>query len=225
MNLLGAVLSVLLVASPPPTSGDWSLTPIPGSALSPASGLATATLAPGASVSGTFRIVHTAAIDGPVDVSATTTDPVSAFEDQLLVTASLNGHAGPTSTLGSLLRGSATARAGILLPDGPATLTVSIKLDPRVAASEALDSAAFTLFVTVSNEIVILPGQSADPGSGSASGSGRGSPGLASILAPTGTAISAAMIAGGIALLLLGVLLLLRRRRRSVESADAQRSP
>ena len=223
MNLIGALIAIVLVAAPPTTS-DWSITPNPGQTLSPLSGASMATLAPGASVKGEFTIAHTDAIDGPVDITAKTSDPVSTLETHLIVTTTLNGHAGPPQTLAALLRSGAVARAGALLTPGPATLDVTVTMDPATT-SDMVDSIAFTFFVTVSDQPVILPGQPGDPGGpGSGGGSGSTPASGGKILAYTGQAVSAFVLALGAGFLLFGVVLVLRRRRRASDPPDVQSS-
>ena len=214
MNLLGALVAAILIATPSPTSTDWSIAPNAGETLSPLTGTALATLAPGASVEGEFTITHTNAIDGPVDITATTADPVTSLESHLLVTATLNGRAGAPVRLGSLLRDGAVARSGALLTRGPATLDVTVTMDPATT-DDRMDSIAFTFFVTVSNEPVILPGQPGGPGSGSGSSSGGTAPGHGvPVLAYSGQAVSVLALVAGLALVIFGVVLLIRRRRR-----------
>jgi LPXTG-motif cell wall-anchored protein len=79
-------------------------------------------------------------------------------------------------------------------------LTVAIELDPASTAVQRLQNVDFTLFVTVSDEVVQLP----DPGD-----PGGGVPPLA----PTGQAISLAALALGGSLTGFGIVLVLRRRR------------
>ena len=221
MNVIGALVAIVLVAAPPPTSGDWSITPNTGETLSPLSGAAIATLAPGASVEGEFTIAHTDAIDGPVDITAKTTDPVSSLETHLIVTTTLNGHAGPPQTLGSLLRNGTVARAGALLTPGPATLDVAVTMDPATT-TDMRDSIGFTFFVTVSNQPVILPGQPGDPGTGGGTGTTPGSGGK--ILAYTGQAVSIFLVTMGAGFLFFGLVLVLRRRRRASSPPDVRGS-
>jgi hypothetical protein len=202
VNVIGVLMAIVIASSPPPTSADWTITPAFGPAMSAPGSAANPELVPGQSSTSGYLITHTDAIDGPLDVSATSTDAASSFEDHLLVTVAVNGIAGQTKTLGAMLRHSGVARATNALPTGPVILTVKIELDPVSTGAERLRSVGFTLFATVSDEVVQLPSAPTDPG------------GSLPPLAPTGQAISiAAMVLGG-SLTGFGLVLVLRRRRR-----------
>jgi LPXTG-motif cell wall-anchored protein len=165
---------------------------------------------PGQSSTSGYLITHTDAIDGPLDVSAKSTDAASDFEDHLSVTVAVNGVVGQTQTLAALLRHSDVARATNALPRGPVTLTVTIKFDPNAGPTERLRSIDFTLFVTVSNEVVQLPVQPSDPGGG------------VPRLPTTGQAISITALVLGGSLTGFGIVLVLRRRRRRPSANIAQ---
>jgi LPXTG-motif cell wall-anchored protein len=213
VNVLGVIMAIALVSSPAPTAADWSVTPLFGSAISAPGTAANPTLVPGQSSTGGYLITHTDTIKGPLDVTASTTDAPSSFEDHLFVTVDVNGVKGQSGTLGALLRHSAVLRATNALPSGPAVLTVKIELDPASTAAQRLRQINFTLFVTVSNEVVQLP----TPGAPSSAGGG-------SALAYTGQVISGAAILVGFLLIGFGIVLLLRRRRRSASTTDVQRA-
>jgi hypothetical protein len=210
MNVLGVLMAIVIASSPPPTSGDWSITPTSGPAVSAPGSTGDPLLVPGGSSTSGYLITHTDAIDGPLDISATSTDPANSFEDELLVTVAVNGVAGQTRTLGSMLQDSSVARATNALPSGPVVLTVKIELDPTATSVQRLRTVDFTLFATVSDEVVRLPQQPADPGA------------PAPPLAPTGQAISITALVLGGSLTGFGVALVLRRRRSKPDRNIAQ---
>jgi LPXTG-motif cell wall-anchored protein len=214
VNALGMLVALALLSSPSPASTDWTVVPLSGAAISAPGTTANPLLIPGQSSTSGYLITHTDAIDGPLDVTATTTDPRGSFEDHLFVTVEVNGGQGQTGTLGALLRHSDVLRATNALPSGPVVLTVKIELDPASTAAQRLRQINFTLFVTVSNEVVQLPSPGHPP---STSGGG-------SALAYTGQVISGAAILLGCALSGFGIVLLLRRRRRSAATTDVQRA-
>jgi LPXTG-motif cell wall-anchored protein len=202
VNVVGLMMAIVIASSPPPTSADWTITPAFGAAMSAPGSAENPELVPGQFSTSGYLITHTDAIDGPLDVSATSTDAPSSFEDHLLVSVAVNGIAGQTQTLGGMLRHSDIARATTALPTGPVILTVKIELDPASTGAERLRSVDFTLFATVSDEVVQLPSTPADPA------------GSVPPLAATGQVISvAAMVLGG-SLTAFGLVLVLRRRRR-----------
>jgi LPXTG-motif cell wall-anchored protein len=202
VNLLGMLLAIALVGAAP-TPADWSITPVFGPAVSAPGTVANPVLVPGQSSTSGYLIDHTDAIDGPLDVTAESSDPASNYEDNLLVTVAVNGVKGQTRTLGDLLRRSGIARATTALPSGPDMLTVSVELDPDAPGSTRLREIEFTFSVTLSDEVVVLPGQAGDPG-----------PGGVPPLAKTGQVIPFAIVVTGLSLIALGILLVLRRRRR-----------
>jgi hypothetical protein len=201
VNILGVLMAIVIASAPPPTSADWSITPTFGPAVSAPGSAANPALVPGQSSTSGYLITHTDAIDGPLDISATSTDPASGFDDDLLVTVAVNGVAGQTKTLGSMIEESSVARATNALPSGPVELTVKIELAPSSTSVERLRSTDFMLFATVSDEVVQLPLQPGDPGAGIPP------------LAPTGQAISVVALVLGGSLTGFGIVLLLRRRR------------
>jgi LPXTG-motif cell wall-anchored protein len=202
VNLFGMLLTIALVGAAP-TPADWSITPVFGPAISAPGTVANPDLVLGQSSTSGYLIDHTDAIDGPLDVTAASSDPASNYEDNLLVTVAVNGVKGQTRTLGDLLRKSGIARATTALPSGPDMLTVSVELDPDAPGSTRLREIEFTLSVTLSDEVVVLPGQAGDPGRGTVPP-----------LAKTGQVVSFAIIVTGLSLIALGILLVLRRRRR-----------
>ena len=201
MNILGVLMAIVIASAPPPTSADWSITPTSGPAVSAPGSAGNPILIPGQSSTSGYLITHTDAIDGPLDISATSTDPATSFEDELLVTVAVNGVAGQTMTLGTMLQHSSVARATNALPSGPVMLTVKIELDPAATVVQRLRTADFELFATVSDEVVQLPMQPSDPGA------------PVPPLAPTGQAISVAALVLGGSLTGFGIVLILRRRR------------
>jgi LPXTG-motif cell wall-anchored protein len=202
VNLLGVLMAIVIASSPPPTSADWSITAVGGSAIAATGTSVNPQLLPGQASTGEYLITHTDAIAGPLDVTASTTDAPSSFEDNLLVTVAVNGVAGQTMSLDTLLWNGGVVRATSALPSGPVVLTVTIELAPNASSAQRLRSIDFTLFATVSDEVVSLPTQPDDPFAGP--------PPLAS----TGQAISLAAILLGGSLSGLGLILVLRRRRR-----------
>jgi hypothetical protein len=201
VNILGVLMAIVIASAPPPTSADWSITPTSGPAVSAPGSSGNPLLMPGDSSTSGYLITHTDAIDGPLDISATSSDPATSFEDDLLVTVAVNGVAGQTRTLGSMLQDSSVARATNALPAGPVVLTVKIELDPTATSVQRLRTVDFDLFVTVSDEVVQLPMQPSDPGA------------PVPPLAPTGQALSVAALVLGGSLTGFGVVLILRRRR------------
>lgn len=201
MNILGVLMAIVIASAPPPTSADWSITPTSGPAVSAPGSAGNPILIPGQSSTSGYLITHTDAIDGPLDISATSSDPATSFEDELLVTVAVNGVAGQTMTLGTMLQHSSVARATNALPSGPVMLTVKIELDPAATVVQRLRTVDFELFATVSDEVVQLPMQPSDPGA------------PVPPLAPTGQAISVAALVLGGSLTGFGIVLILRRRR------------
>ncbi len=210
MNVLGVLMAIVIAAGPPPTSADWTITPVFGPAVSAPGTSANPALIPGQSSTSGYLITHTDAIDGPLDVTASSTDAASSFEDHLLVTVAVNGVAGQTKTLGQLLRHSGIVRATTALPSGPAMLTVRMELDPASTSAQRLRLVDFTLFVTVSDEVIPLDGPPIDPTSGLPR------------LPTTGQTISVTAILLGGSLVGFGVALVLRRRRKRPASEFAQ---
>jgi LPXTG-motif cell wall-anchored protein len=210
VNALGVLMAIVIAAGPPPTSADWAVTPVFGPAVSAPGASGNPLLVPGQSSTSGYLITHTDAIDGPLDVTASSTDPASSFEDHLLVTVAANGVAGQTVTLGQLLRHSGIARATTALPSGPVMLTVTTELDPASTSPQRLRVIDFTLFVTVSDQVLPLAGSPGDPAGGL--------PGLPI----TGQAISVTAILLGSSLIGLGTVLVLRRRRRKPAANIAQ---
>jgi hypothetical protein len=210
VNILGVLLAIVIASAPPPTSADWSITPTSGPAVSAPGTSANPDLMPGQSSTSGYLITHTDAIYGPLDISATSTDAPSDFEDHLLVTVAVNGVVGQTQTLAGLLWDSDVARATNALPSGPDVLTVTIKFDPNAGPTERLRNIDFTLFATVSNEVVQLPMQPSDPTS------------PVPPLAPTGQEISVAALVLGGSLTGFGIVLILRRRRSKPDRDFAQ---
>jgi LPXTG-motif cell wall-anchored protein len=96
------------------------------------------------------------------------------------------------------------------LPSGPDVLTVTIKFDPNAGPTERLRNIDFTLFATVSNEVVQLPMQPSDPTS------------PVPPLAPTGQEISVVALVLGGSLTGFGIVLILRRRRSKPDRDFAQ---
>jgi LPXTG-motif cell wall-anchored protein len=210
VNVVGVLMAIVIAASPSPSSTDWTITPVFGPAISAPGTSANPALVPGQSSTSGYLITHTDAIHGPLDVSASSTDAVSSFEDHLLVTVAVNGVAGQTKTLGQLLRHSGVVRGTTALPSGPAMLTVTVELDPASTSVQRLRLVDFTLFVTVSDEVVPLAGPPNDPI--------RGLPGLPI----TGQTVSLAAILLGGLLIVGGTVLVLRRRRRRPVANIAQ---
>jgi LPXTG-motif cell wall-anchored protein len=213
VNLMAAVLTILLTAGASPTPADWSITPVFGPAVAAPGTTANPLLMPGDSSTSGYLITHTDAIHGPLDITASSSDIPSNFEDNLLVTVAVNGVRGQTGTLDDLLWHSGVVRATSALPDGPVMLTLTIELDPSAPPSTRLRIIHFVLSATVSDEVVSLPGQPSDPGGG------RVPP-----LATTGQAISAVAILLGGSLLAGGLILVLRRRRRRPSPEIVQRA-
>jgi hypothetical protein len=210
VNVLGVLMAIVIASAPPPTSGDWSITPTSGPAVSAPGDSGNPLLMPGDSSTSDYLITHTDAIDGPLDISATSSDPASSFEDDLLVTVAVNGVTGQTRTLGSMLQHSSVARATNALPTGPVVLTVKIELNPAATSVDRLRTVDFDLFATVSDEVVQLPLQPGDPGA------------PVPPLAPTGQAISVAALVLGGSLTGFGLVLFLRRRRGKPDRDIAQ---
>ena len=205
MNILGVLMAIVIASAPPPTSADWSITPTSGPAVSAPGSAGNPILIPGQSSTSGYLITHTDAINGPLDISATSSDPATSFEDELLVTVAVNGVAGQTMTLGTMLQHSSVARATNALPSGPVMLTVKIELDPAATVVQRLRTVDFELFATVSDEVVQLPMQPSDPGA------------PVPPLAPTGQAISVAALVLGGSLTGFGIVLILRRRRSKAD--------
>lgn len=210
MNVLGVLMAVVIASAPTPTSADWSITPVYGPAVSAPGTSSNPELMPGQASTSGYLITHTDAIDGPLDVSATSTDAASDFENHLRVTVAVNGGTGHTQTLANLLWHSGTLRATNALPSGPVMLTVTIKFDSNAGPTERLRSIDFTLLATVSNEVVALPGRPGDPGAGHKP------------LAPTGQALSIGALVLGGSLTGFGVLLVVRRRRTKPVPTNVQ---
>lgn len=215
MNILGVLMAIVIASSPTPTSADWTITPVSGPAVSAPGTGANPALVPGQASTSGYLITHTDAIHGPLDVTATSTDAPNSFEDHLRVTVAVNGIAGQTQTLAAMLRHSAIARATNALPRGTDLLTVRIELDPTSTDQQRLSTVGFTLFVTVSDQVVQLPGQPGSPGD-----RGTGIPSLPT----TGQAISFGAILLGFSLTGVGLVLVLRRRRRKPAVDIAQRA-
>ena len=210
---LGVLVVVALLAGQSPTPADWSITPVFGPAVAAPGTSANPLLMPGDSSTSGYLITHTDAITGPLDITASSTDTPSNFEDNLLVTVAVNGVRGQTETLDQLLWHSGIVRATSALPTGPVMLTVTIELDPSAPPSTRLRDIHFVLSATVSDEVVTLPGQPSDPGGG------RVPP-----LAATGQTVSFVAILVGGSLLGLGMVLILRRRRGRESSEIVQRA-